>query len=503
MAISAESHIYAVILAGGTGARFWPLSRELEPKQLLSVFGTDSLIKQAISRMQPLLGPHPNPTIIVTNERLAESLRDHLMEDGDDGSQSSLELLIEPVGRNTAPALALVAADLQRRDPDAMMFVLPSDHLMSGEEVWSDTVHVAVALAQAGYFATIGLTPTRAETGYGYIEAGAPLSAFDYGNACPLSAARFVEKPDLAHAEEYLRAGNFFWNAGMFCMSAAQCLAELAQASAIGRLIVDTCRSLVEVSKTHWLDEQYRERFAALPAISIDTALMVGSQHVAVIPASLDWSDVGSLMALEILGTADAQGNIRFGRGVDLDGQGVTVYSSERLVATLGLKDMLVVDTRDATLICPKDRCQDVRAVVDALKVLGMNEVVEPCSQVRNWGSWTSLLRGDHYEIIRLEINPGAKTSFQRHQFRHEHWVVLAGSAQVRLNDELHELGMNEMIDIPAGATHDVANTHDTPLLVLEIQTGELRHDDIERIMPTPAGEYGLELGGHSQGQKR
>ncbi|HEY3378835.1 MAG TPA: mannose-1-phosphate guanylyltransferase/mannose-6-phosphate isomerase [Armatimonadota bacterium] len=479
------SHIYAVILAGGSGVRFWPLSRELDPKQLLSIFGTDSLISQAVSRMRPFLGPCPNPTMIITNERLVEPLRDHLTEYGNDWP-CPVEFLIEPVGRNTAPALALVAAELMRRDPEAIMFVLPSDHLMQGEVVWAETVQAAIALARGGYFATIGLLPTRPETGYGYIAAGEPLTAFNCGNAHPCRATRFVEKPDRQHAEEYLRDGSFYWNAGMFCLSAAQCLKELAQMSSDGALIVETCRALIEIPRDRWLDDAPRARFAALPALSIDVALMEHSPSVAVIPAALNWHDVGSLLALETLQEADADGNIRIGRGVDVDAHGVTVYSTERLVATLGMEDILVVDTRDATLICPKDRCQDVRAVVNALHVLGAAELAEPCRQVRRWGSWTTLLHGDNYQIKLVELYPGARTAVQRHQQRSEHWVVLEGSAVVWRDADILTVGPNEMIDIPAGATHGLTNIGATTLKVIEIQSGVLlNEDDTERMTPT------------------
>jgi mannose-1-phosphate guanylyltransferase/mannose-6-phosphate isomerase len=482
IAINTASHIYAVILAGGSGVRFWPLSRELDPKQLLSIFGTDSLITQAISRMQPFLGPDPNPTLIITNERLVEPLRDHLQEYGND-LRCQVEFLIEPVGRNTAPALALAAAELLRRDPEAIMFVLPSDHLMQGERIWADTVQTAIALAEGGYFATIGLLPTRPETGYGYIEAGESLAAFQHGGACPRRAARFVEKPDRAQAEEYLRAGGFYWNAGMFCMSAAQCLDELAQASPDGQAIVVTCRALVEEPSACWFDDIHRERFAALPAVSIDVALMERSASVAVIPAALNWHDVGSLLALETLAAPDAHGNIRLGRGVDVDANDVTVYSSERLVATLGMRDVLVVDTRDATLICPKDRCQDVRTVVNALKLLGAAELTEPCRQVRRWGSWTTLQRGEKYRIKLIEVNPGARTAVQRHQQRREHWVVLEGTAVIWRDAEIHTVTANEAIEIPPGVTHGLTNIGATALKMIEIQLGDLIGDgDTERF---------------------
>jgi len=470
--------VYPVILAGGSGIRFWPLSRELDPKQLLSIFGTDSLIGQAVSRMRPFLA---NPALIVTNERLAEPLRNHLLEYGSD---TPVDFLIEPAGRNTAPALALAACELVRRDPAAIMFVLPSDHLIAGEEVWTETVRAAVMLAGEGYFATIGLAPTRAEIGYGYIEAGEPLPAYRYGNACPRRVSRFVEKPERAYAEEYLRAGNCYWNAGIFCLPAAQCLDELSRMSPEGCAIVETCRELVQVPPERWFEDNYRERFAALPALSIDVALMERSSSVAVIPAELDWHDVGSLLALETLGQPDENGNIRLGRGVDVDARDITVYGTERLVATLGMENTLIVDTRDATLICPKDRCQDVRAVVEALKVIGAAELTEPCRQVRRWGSWTTLLHGEHYQIKLIEVTPGARTALQRHRRHSEHWVVLEGTAVIHLGNETSEIAAGEMIEIAPGTAHMLENNVVSPLKIIEIQIGELLDgEDTERIV--------------------
>lgn len=483
--MSLSSHLHAVILAGGAGARFWPLSRELDPKQLLSIFGTESLIVQAVQRITPFLGPRPAPVQIVTNERLVGPLSAHLSEQAQ-SLACVCEFLVEPVGRNTAPALALVAACLAARDPGAILFVLPSDHVMQADAAWADTVRTAVGLAEAGYLATVGIPPTRPETGFGYIELGDTLPELQAGRVCPHRARRFIEKPDLPRAEALLAAGGVCWNAGIFCFRADLLLEEMAEASPEGALIVDTCRQLAMLPPARWLDDSYRLAFAALPPVSIDVAVFERSSRVAVAPVSLAWSDVGSLLALETLGTPDARGNVRIGRGVDIDSRDVTVYTGERLVATLGMADTLVVDTRDATLICPKSRCQDVRAVVQALQAIGAAELAEPCAQVRRWGSWTTLLRGERFQVKLVKMHPFARTATQRHHQRSEHWVVLEGTAVVWRGDEVLTVGAEEDVRIPPGVPHVLLNGGASPLSVIEIQVGDdLSDGDTERL-PAP-----------------
>jgi mannose-1-phosphate guanylyltransferase/mannose-6-phosphate isomerase len=340
-----------------------------------------------------------------------------------------------------------------------------------------------VALATGGYLVTIGIRPTRPETGYGYIKAAEPLEKFEVGEAMPYRAERFVEKPDAEKAAAYVKSGEYFWNAGIFLMRADTLLDELARASHEGGHIVETVRTIAAMSAEERGGQDAFELFGALPALSIDYAVMETSDNVAVIPASLKWSDVGSLLALEAIASRDANGNVRAGRGVDIDTHDTVVYSSDRLVATVGLKDMLVVDTSDATLVLPKDRAQDVRQVFDALKMSGAAEVTQPKISLRPWGSWESLLRGPGYQIKLLEINPGAKPSLQRHHHRSEHWIVVAGTALVTRDQEAVEVHVNESIFIPMGAVHRIENCGKVPLQVIEVQVGEyLGEDDIVRI---------------------
>jgi mannose-1-phosphate guanylyltransferase/mannose-6-phosphate isomerase len=296
-------------------------------------------------------------------------------------------------------------------------------------------------------------------------------------------AAEFVEKPDHARAEDYLAGGKHFWNAGIFVMRASRVLDELDAAGGDESHIADVCRTIAAMPAAERKGEAAREAFESIKPVSIDVAVMERSERVAVIPAALKWSDVGSLLALEDVAEPDADGNVRQGRGVDIESRGSIVYSTDRLVATLGVEDLIVVDTADATLVLPKDRAQDVRQVVDALKALGAPEVAQPKVSLRPWGSWTSLLKGPGYQIKLLEIKSGAKPSLQRHHHRSEHWIVVAGTALVTRDEEQVEVHVNESIFIPMGAVHRIENCGKVPLQVIEVQVGEyLGEDDIVRI---------------------
>jgi len=479
--MSSDTHVYAVVLAGGSGQRFWPLSRELSPKQLLSTFGTESLIAQAVHRILPFTGGGAGVTV-VTNERLFDELRDHLIAQSD-AELHHVRYILEPSVRNTAPAIALAAATLVLEDPDAIMVVLPSDHLLEHGDVWADCIHAASAAAAEGWLVTIGITPTRPDTGYGYIRAAEALPRFAVGAVTPHVVAEFVEKPDLARAEGYVASGQYLWNAGMFVMKASRVLEELEAAGGSTAHIADVVRDIAALPAFERNGDEARAAFETIASVSVDVAIMERSDRVVVIPAPLDWSDVGSLLALEDVAESDASGVIRIGRGVDIDSRDSIVYSTDRLVATLGVSDLIVVDTADATLVLPKDRVQDVRLVVDALKALGSPEVTQPKVSLRPWGSWTTLLKGSGYQIKLLEIKPGARPSLQRHRYRSEHWVVLAGAAIVTRDDKQVEVHVDESIFIPMGMVHRIENCGEVPLQVIEVQAGEyLGEDDIVRI---------------------
>lgn len=473
--------MHAVVLAGGSGQRFWPLSRELNPKQLLSMFGTESLIAQAIHRVSPFVEGGER-VWIVTNERLFDELHNHLAAQPDTDFHH-LRYLKEPVARNTAPAIAYAAAAMLREDPNAVMIVLPSDHLLEDGELWANCLRSGVALAEGGYLVTIGIHPTRPESGYGYIMAGKALKQFSAGSVTPHEVERFVEKPDIETAQEYLASGDYFWNAGIFIMRADKLLEELEAGSKDGALIVEGVKRIAVMPPADRQGGKAFEIFSSLPSVSIDYAVMEVSPNVAIIPAELNWSDVGSLLWLEAVAEPDENGVVRLGRGVDIDSRDSVIYSSDRLVATLGVEDMLVVDTTDATLVLPKSRAQDVRQVFDALKAQNAPEVTQPKVSLRPWGSWQSLLATPQYQMKLIEVKPGAKLSLQRHHHRAEHWIVVSGTARVTRGEEQVEVHVNESIFIPIGTVHRLENCGRLPLQVIEVQVGEyLGEDDILRI---------------------
>jgi mannose-1-phosphate guanylyltransferase/mannose-6-phosphate isomerase len=473
-------HVHAAILAGGSGQRFWPLSRELKPKQLLSMFGQESLISQAVRRILPMVSD-PSDVTIVTNERLFDELRNHLTAQ-DDPQIRNVSYIQEPLPRNTAPAIALAAAIFSADDPDAILIVLPSDHILEDGSLWNDCLTSAVMAAADGYLVTLGIKPTRPESGYGYILGADELSQFAGACVTPRSVERFIEKPDAERAREFVAAGNYYWNAGIFVMKATRVLEELDAAGGEIAKIADTARWIAAQPVEARNGDEARARFDALTSISIDKAVMERSSRVAVIPADMSWSDVGSLLSLGDLTEPDDNGNVRVGRGVDIDSAGTVVYT-DRLVATLGLKDVLVVDTSDATLVLDKARAQDVRQVVEALKVQGAEELVQPKTSLRPWGMWTSLLSAPSYQIKLIEVKPGARLSLQKHHHRAEHWIVVSGTAVVTRDDEQIEVHANESIFLPVGCIHRLENCGLVPLQLIEVQVGEyLGEDDIVRL---------------------
>ncbi len=475
-----------MILAGGSGARFWPLSREMSPKQMLSIFGGASLITQAIERIRPLAGGGLH---VLTNERLRDEIGNHL------SAQPSLEgvhveVLAEPTPRNTAPAMALAAAYLCAADPEAIMIVLPSDHLLECGPAWDATVQLAVEAAGGGALVTIGLKPRAPETGYGYIRAGRPLAGLSLDGLAVHAVHEFVEKPDAATAEAYVASGDYLWNSGMLVARAATVLSQFrsvgrrdaTEDSRHGELIANTAEEIAALDPTLWPIGASHEAFAALPAVPFDKAVLEVSERVVVVPTDLAWSDVGSLLALETLAEPDERGNVLVGRVHDIDSTGVIAYSADRLVATLGLSDLMVVDTADATLIASKSRAQDVRLIVEALKATDTPELSTSRVSLRPWGSWTLLLKSSGFQIKSIDVSPGKRLSLQSHTRRSEHWVVVQGTARVSRDDETIDLCANESVYLPAGSVHRLENTGTDCLRVIEVAVGEyLEEDDIVR----------------------
>ena len=480
-------HLHAVILAGGSGTRFWPLSRELSPKQFVSIFGGVSLITHAVKRVSAIA--ERGNVHILTNERLLDELRNHLK------SQESLEgceidYLAEPVPRNTAAAVALAAAHLVALDPDAVMVVLPSDHLLEDGERWERTLRVATGLAEAGRLVTLGLEPSYPETGYGYIHAGEPIPGASEGDIQAREVIAFVEKPDRPTAERFLAEGGYLWNSGMLVARAATVLAELEAAgaraatadSAASGDIARTAREVAALGTDAWTSASARERFETLPSVPFDRAALEVSDAVAVVPADLAWSDVGSLLALEHVAPKDERGNVLAGNVHDIDSRDTIVYSADRLVATIGLQDLMVVDTDDATLVAAKDRAQDVRLIVDALREAGAREIVETRSSLRPWGSWTRVTRGTGFQVKTIDVLPHTRLSLQSHERRSEHWVVVEGTARVTRGEEVFDLAHGMSTYIPQGVTHRLENPGDSLLRVVEIAVGDyVGEDDITR----------------------
>ena len=464
-----------VILSGGSGTRLWPLSRELYPKQLLPLVGDRTMLQETAARVAGI--PGVAAPIVVCNESHRFMVAEQLRE-SDAAPQA---ILLEPVGRNTAPAVAvaaLVALELNpaRRagDPDPTLLVLPADHVIRDVAAFKAAVAQGRAAADAGKLVTFGVVPDRAETGYGYIrrEAG-------QGPAYPV--AEFVEKPDATTAARYLASGDYYWNSGMFLFRARAFLDELR---AHAPEILAACERAVAAAKRD-LDftRLPAEEFAACPSDSIDYAVMEKTRHAAVIPLAAGWSDVGSWSALADALPTDGAGNVTAGDVLVEDAHGCYLHSTSRLIAAVGLRDHVVVETKDAVLVAPRDRVQDVKALVAQLKTAGRYETSLHREVFRPWGSYDSVDAGERFQVKRLSVKPGASMSLQLHHHRAEHWIVVSGTARITRGDETFLLGENESTYIPMGTRHRIENPGKVPLHIVEVQSGSyLGEDDIVRF---------------------
>lgn len=468
-----------VVLSGGAGTRLWPISRETNPKPFICLPDGDTLIAKTYRRALALDGVVE--VLTVANRDYFFRCRDEfLLTAHDQADAPPGGFLLEPCGRNTAPAIALAALHAAHyHGDDALLLVMPSDHLIENVASFVASARHACALAAGDWLVTFGIAPQSPETGFGYIEAGAALGADG------LEARRFCEKPDLVTAKDFLAAGNYYWNSGMFCFAVGYFLQELRDAAPELFAAVEVCwlESRDRRDDARRLLEFSEATFSTLPDISIDYALMEKARRVALVPARFDWSDIGSWSAIAALVPPDAAGNRVSGEAVLHDSQNCYLHSETRIVGALGLDDCIVVDTPDALLVAQRDRVQDVKVLVQQLKRRGHESVTHHRTVIRPWGSYTLLEEGPRFKIKRLEIKPGASLSLQMHYHRSEHWIVVHGSAHVVNGASEILLHPNESTYIPAGHRHRLANPGVIDLVIIEVQSGDyLGEDDIVRF---------------------
>jgi len=462
-----------VILSGGAGTRLWPLSRELYPKQLLALTGVRTLLQQTVLRLEGLACAAP---VIVCNEAhrflVAEQVRQLRV--------TPRATILEPFGRNTAPAIALAAhaalkgigADANAVDP--VLLVLPADHVIRDVPAFQRAVRAAVGAAESGKLVTFGVVANAPETGYGYIQRGAATDG-------AFRIVRFVEKPNSQSATEFVSSGDYYWNSGMFVFRARRYLQELTRfAPEMARICEAAFRNAKGDLDFTRIDPA---AFEPCPSDSIDYAVMEKTTDAVVVPLAAGWSDVGSWASLHEASEADAHGNVSHGDVVTEDSEGCYLYAESRLVAAVGLRDHVVVETKDAVLVAPKSRVQDVKKLVLQLKERGRYEHSLHREVFRPWGSYDSIENGPRFQVKRLKIKPGAALSLQMHHHRAEHWVVVAGTARITRGEEVFLLEENQSTYIPIGAKHRIENPGMIALEIIEVQSGSyLGEDDIVRF---------------------
>lgn len=484
--------VHVAILAGGSGTRFWPLSRELSPKQMMRVFHERSLLTSAIERGAKLVTGQGTIQIVV-GAGLYDETRNHITSNPAFDALP-ISYVVEPLCRDTAPALALAAATLKNTDPDGTLVMMPADHIIDDGPAFAHAMRAAITRARTGDLVVIGLVPTEPATAYGYIKMGEELMAETPAHAAVYRAEQFVEKPDADTAASYLAQGGYLWNSGMVVATPRAILAQMrtvgSEIVGMGDVVyhgdnVKICGAaemLADMGEGTHAMPVAQHIYGALPAVPFDRAVLELSDRVAVVPATFAWSDVGSLTSLDQLAEPDERGNRTIGRGLHVDSTDTLIYSADRLVATLGLDDIVVVDTADATLVARRDRLQDVKLVVAALKESGAPELVQSKTSLRPWGSWTMLTRGVGYHVKEIEVRPGARLSLQSHKQRAEHWIVVEGMATVERDNETIVLSPNESVFLPSGSRHRLSNAGDSTLRLVEVATGEyLGEDDIVR----------------------
>ena len=469
--MSKFAQIVPVILSGGSGTRLWPMSRKLYPKQFIPIRNNRSLFQDTVARVKDLQQGIQDPIVVCNDEHrfmAAEQLRLEEINNAD--------IVLEPVGRNTAPAIALAALLAQERNPDAVLLILPADHILDAQAQFTDAIEIALQLCGEDQLVTFGITPTRPETGYGYIKAGDALLADKASKV-----ERFVEKPELAKAEEYLAVGGYFWNSGMFMFKAAAVLNELAQHEAT--MAVDVKTAFASQSKDLDFIRIDKDAFAKCKSESIDYAVMEKTSNAAVVPLASDWNDVGSWHALWESSQQDENKNATTGDVILDDCEGCYVHSSNKLVSAVGLKDAVIVETADAVMVTMRGQSQKVKNIVNQLIQAEREEAEIHRKVYRPWGDYESIDYADRFQVKRITVKPKERLSLQKHHHRAEHWIVVNGTALVTRGEEEFLLSENESTFIPIGTIHRLENPGKIPLELIEVQSGTyLGEDDIERF---------------------
>lgn len=462
--------VFPVILSGGVGSRLWPTSRALYPKQLLPLVSERAMLQETAARVagNPLFAD----PMVISNEDHRFIIASQMQELG----LTTLAHVLEPDGRNTAPAAAVAAEIALGEDKDAILLVLPADHHIGDQAAFLAAVEAGAALAAEGRLVTFGIIPTAPETGYGYIKEGARI-----GESRGLEVARFVEKPDAATAKSYLDEGGYYWNAGIFMFRADRILEEMAQHCAdIPKFAIEAVH---KGERDHDFFRLEAEAFAKCPSDSIDYAVMEHTSAAAVIPVDMDWSDIGSWSALWEIGQKDKNGNVVSGDALLHDVQNSYVRAESNLIAAVGVNDLVVVETGDVVMVAPRDRVQDVKALVKQVSDAGRHEHHVHTRVYRPWGFYEGLDQGERHQVKHLMVNPGASLSLQLHHKRAEHWVVVKGEALVTVGEKTQTLHENESVYIPVETKHRLENPGSEPLSIIEVQSGSyLGEDDIVRF---------------------
>ena len=460
-------NLYALILAGGVGSRFWPFSREHEPKQFINIIGKEGLLQNTLRRIRGLV--RTKQIFFITNQSYFYELKKQIERFGIPDSN----IILEPEGKNTAPAIGLCARLIGQDNKDAILIALPSDHYIKDLDKFRACLRKAADCALDGFLVTIGIKPKNPETGYGYIKIRRAPRVLRHAPLC-YAVEKFLEKPSLDKAKRYAAGKNYFWNSGMFVWKAAVFMEE------VSKHLPHLYSSLMSIAAK----DDIAKVWPRIKPISVDYGIMEHSRRIALIPGDFGWSDLGSWDALHELLPKDRQGNVIRADLMDYESSGICAFSrSSRLIATIGLKDMIIADTPDAILVCDKRRAQDVKKIVERLKSGRRKERTTHMTDRRPWGSYTVLLSAPGFKIKLIEIEPGKRLSLQRHRRRAEHWVVVSGRAKVKSGKYVKLVRSNQSIYIPREVKHRLENPAKSILRIVEVQTGAyLEEDDIERF---------------------